>query len=190
MTDVLLFHHAQGQTKGFHTFADELRAAGHTVHTPDLYEGETFASLDEGVDHAREIGFGTLLERGEAAAAGLPAELVYAGFSLGAMPAQKLAQTRPGAKGALLFSAAFPASEFGGSWPQGVPLQIHMMEHDEWAMEDLPAARELVGTTEDAELFLYPGDRHLFADDSLADYDEQAASQLRERVLAFLKSVE
>jgi dienelactone hydrolase len=189
VVEVLLFHHAQGQTPGFLAFADELRAAGNTVHTPDLYEGKTFASLEEGVRHAQEVGFGTILERGEQAAADLPSELVYAGFSLGVMPAQKLAETRPGAKGALLFSAAFPASEFG-SWPQGVPLEIHMMESDEWAMEDLPAARELVEAVDGAELFLYPGDRHLFADSSLADYDEQAAAQLKERVLAFLKSVD
>jgi dienelactone hydrolase len=101
-----------------------------------------------------------------------------------------LAQTRPGSKGALLFHAAFPASEFGGSWPPGVPLQIHMMEDDEWAAEDLPAARELVETIDGAELFLYPGDRHLFADSSLPDYDESAATLLRKRVLAFLKGVE
>jgi dienelactone hydrolase len=189
MAEVVLYHHAQGQTPGFLEFADDLRVDGHTVHTPDLYEGKTFASLDEGVGHAKEIGFGTILERGEQAAAGLPSELVYAGFSLGVMPAQKLAQTRPGAKGALLFSAALPASEFG-SWPQGVPVQIHMMESDEWAQEDLPAARELVETVDGAELFLYPGDGHLFADSSLADYDEQAAAQLEERVLAFLRSVD
>ena len=188
MAEVLLFHHSQGQTPGFLAFADELRAARHTVHTPDFYEGKTFPSLDEGVKYAKEVGFGTISERGEAAAAGLPAELVYAGFSLGVMLAQKLAQTRPGAKGALLFSAAFPASEFG-AWPQGVPLQIHMMEEDEWAVEDLPAARELVKTVDGAELFLYPGDRHLFADSSLADYEGQAAAQLKERVLAFLKNV-
>ena len=185
----MLYHHAQGQTPGFLAFAEELRAAGHTVHTPDLYDGKTFASLDEGVGNAREVGFGTILERGEEAASDLPSELVYAGFSLGVMPAQKLAQTRPDAKGALLFSAAFPASEFGGSWPEGVPVQVHMMESDEWAMEDLPAARELVETVEGAELFLYPGDGHLFADSSLADYDDRAATQLKERVLAFLKSV-
>src|SRR5204862_7408838 len=115
---------------------------------------------------------------------------VYAGFSLGVMPAQKLVQTRPGAKGALLFSAAFPASEFADSWPEGIPLQIHMMESDEWAMEDLPAARELVETVDGAELFLYPGDRHLFADSSLPDYDESAATLLKQRVLAFLKGGE
>jgi dienelactone hydrolase len=190
MAEILLFHHAQGQTPGFLAFADELRAAGHTVHTPDLYDGNTFAALDDGVNYAREVGFGTIGERGKEAAAGLPSELVYAGFSLGVMPAQNLAQTRPGAKGALLFSAAFPPSEFGGPWPQGVPLQIHMMEDDEWATEDLPGARELAETADRAELFLYPGDRHLFADNSLPDYDESAATLLKQRVGAFLKDVE
>jgi dienelactone hydrolase len=190
MAEVLLFHHAQGQTPGFLTFADELRGSGHTVHTPDLYDGRTFEELDEGVGYAQEIGFDTVVERGRVAAESLPSELVYAGFSLGVLPAQMLAQTRPGAKGALLFSAAVPASEFGGTWPDGVPLQIHMMEKDEWALEDLPAARELVGTVDGAELFLYPGDGHLFADSSLPDYDESAAKLLAERVLAFLKSAD
>ena len=190
MAEVLLFHHAQGQTPGFIAFAKELGAAGHTVHTPDLYDGKTFASLDEGVGYAKQVGFDTILERCQLAARSLPNELVYAGFSLGVMGAQMLAQTRPGAKGALLLSAAFPASEFGGSWPPGVPLQIHMMEGDEWALEDLPAARELVETIEGAELFLYPGDGHLFADNSLPDYDENAAALLTERVLAFLNVIE
>jgi len=190
MAEVLLFHHAQGQTAGFLAFADELRAAGHVLHAPDLYDGKTFTDLNEGVGYAQEVGFGTIAERGRLAADDLPNELVYAGFSLGAMPAQMLAQTRPGAKGALLFSSAIPASEFGGSWPQGVPLQIHMMEGDEWALEDLPAARELTETIDGAELFLYPGDGHLFADNSLPDYDESAAMLLEQRVLAFLKDVE
>jgi dienelactone hydrolase len=189
VTEILLFHHAQGRTRGFLAFADALRAAGHVVHAPDLYDGRTFADLDEGVGYAKAVGFGTIGERGRLAADGLPNELVYGGFSLGALPAQLLAQTRPGAKGALLFSAAFPASEFGGSWPPGVPLQIHMMEGDEWAAEDLPAARELVQTIDGAELFLYPGDRHLFADSSLPDYDEGAATLLQQRVLAFLEGL-
>ena len=189
MAEVLLFHHAQGQTPGFLAFADDLRAAGHTVHAPDLYEGKTFPSIDEGVGYAKQVGFETILERGRLSAEGLPNELVYAGFSLGVMPAQLLAQTRPGAKGALLFSAAIPASEFGGPWPEGVPLQIHMMEADPWAEEDLPAARELEETV-GAELFLYPGDQHLFADNSLPDYDEAAATLLKQRVLGFLDNVE
>ena len=113
MAEILLFHHAQGRTPGVLAFADELRAGGHIVHTPDLYDGKTFADLDEGVGYAKEVGFGTILERGRSAADGLPSDLVYAGFSLGVMPAQSLAQTRQGASGALLFSAALPASEFG-----------------------------------------------------------------------------
>jgi dienelactone hydrolase len=190
VAEILLFHHAHGQTPGFLAFADELRAAGHVVHAPDLYDGKTFTDLDEGVAYAKKVGFATIGERGRRAADGLPNELVYAGFSLGVMPAQELAQTRPGGKGALLFSAAFPASEFGGSWPRGVPLQIHMMEDDPWSAEDLPAARELVEKAKGAELFLYPGDRHLFADNSLPDYDDGAAKLLKKRVLSLLRNIE
>jgi dienelactone hydrolase len=191
VAEVLLFHHAQGLTAGVLSFADELRAAGHVVHAPDLYDGKTFDDLDDGVGYAKEVGFDTIGERGRLAAEGLPNEIVYAGFSLGAMPAQELAQTRPGAKGALLFHSCIPPSEFGGPWPEAVPLQIHLMEADEWALEgDLDAARELDETVESAELHLYPGDRHLFADNSLPDYDESAATLLKQRVLSFLDSVD
>ncbi len=191
MAELLLFHHAQGLTAGCLSFADEVRAAGHVVHAPDLYDGKTFADLDDGVGYAREVGFDTIGERGRLAAEGLPNEIVYAGFSLGAMPAQMLTQTRLGAKGTLLLHGCVPPSEFGGSWPQGVPLQIHLMEADEWALEgDLDAARELDETVESAELFLYPGDRHLFADNSLPDYDESAATLLKQRVLSFLDNID
>jgi len=188
MAEILLFHHAQGQTEGFEAFADELRAAGHVVHAPDLYDGKTFAGLDDGVAHAKQVGFGALLERGVGAAEGLPAELVYAGFSLGVMPAQQLAQTRPGAKGALFFHACLPPSEFG-AWPDGVPVQIHAMDRDEWFEEDAAAARELVDEVESAELYLYSGKGHLFADSSLGDYDVEATALMKERVLAFLEGI-
>lgn len=186
MAEVLLFHHAQGLTPGVSAFAEDLGGAGHVVHTPDLYDGKTFDDLDEGVGYAREVGFGTILERGQAAAEGLPNELVYVGFSLGAMPAQMLAQTRPGARGAVLFHSAIPPSEFDGEWPEGVPLQMHIMEGDPWADEDLPVARELDETVDSAELFLYPGDQHLFADSSLPGYDEGATTLARQRVLSLL----
>jgi dienelactone hydrolase len=189
MADVLLFHHAQGQTEGFLAFADELRAAGHAVHAPDLYDGKTFADLDDGVGYAKEVGFDVILQRGADAAEGLPAELVYAGFSLGVMPAQMLTQTRPGAQGALLLSGCLPTSEFDSPWPDGVPVQIHGMEADEWFEEDLVAARELVDEAENGELFLYPGDGHLFADSSLGDFDQKAAALLKQRTLAFLEAV-
>jgi dienelactone hydrolase len=191
MTEILLFHHAHGLTPGVRAFADELRAAGHVVHTPDLYEGRVFDDLEEGLGYARETGFGEVIGRGVRAADDLPADVVYAGFSLGAMPAQQLAQNRPGAKGAILLHSAVPASEFGGEWPADVPLQIHLMEQDEFALEgDLDAARELDETVDRAELFLYPGDRHLFTDSSLAVYDEPAATQVKQRVLAFLDDIE
>jgi dienelactone hydrolase len=192
VAEVLLFHHAQGLTSGCVAFADELRTGGHVVHTPDLYEGKTFAELSEGVAYAEEIGFDTVVERGRLAGEALPPGVVYAGFSLGAMPAQMLAQTRPDAKGALLFHSCLPPSEFGGPWPKGLPLQIHMMDGDEWVLppnEDLAAARHLDETVEEAELFLYPGDRHLFADNSLPDYDQIAARLLRQRVLSFLDNL-
>jgi dienelactone hydrolase len=189
VAELLLFHHAQGQTKGFLAFADELRAVGHVVHAPDLFDGKTFEALDDGVGYAKQVGFGVILDRGVAAAEGLPAELVYAGFSLGVMPAQKLAQTRPGARGALLLNGCLPTSEFDAPWPERVPVQIHGMDADEWFDEDLAAARELVDEADDAELFLYPGDRHLFADSSLSDYDPEAAALLKQRALAFLDAV-
>jgi len=188
MAEVLLFHHACGLTSGCLAFAEELRTAGHVVHTPDLYDGKTFSELDDGVAYARDVGFDTIVERGRLAGQSLPNEAVYAGFSLGVVPAQMLAQTRPGAKGALLFHAAIPTAEFGGAWPDGVPLQIHTMQDDE--LGDVDEARELAATIESAELFLYPGDRHLFADNSLPDYDEGAARLLVERVLGFLGAVE
>ena len=193
MAELLLFHHAQGLTAGCLSFADDLRAAGHVVHAPDLYDGRTFAELGDGVGYAEQVGFDTIIERGRLAAESLQSELVYAGFSLGAMPAQMLAQTRPGTKGALLFHSCVPPSEFGGPWPQGVPLQIHMMEGDEWALppnEDLDVARRLAETIEGVELFLYPGDRHLFADSSLPGYDEGAATLLKQRVLRFLDEID
>jgi dienelactone hydrolase len=188
VAEVLLFHHAQGQTDGFLAFADELRAAGHVVHAPDLYDGETFADINDGVGYAKQVGFDVLIQRGAAAAEDLPAELVYGGFSLGVLPAQMLTQTRPGARGALLFHGCVPPSEFETPWPDGVPVQIHVMEEDEWADEDLVAARELVEEHDNAELFLYPGDGHLFADNSLPDFDEDAAALLKKRTLAFLEA--
>jgi dienelactone hydrolase len=189
MAEVLLFHHAQGQTEGFHAFADDLRQAGHTVHTPDLFEGRTFGSIDDGIGYADEVGFGEIIERGERAANELPGELVYAGFSLGVVPAQKLAQTRPGARGALLFYSCVPVSEFGPSWPADVPVQIHGMDADPIFVDegDLEAARAIVESTENAELFLYPGNQHYFADSSLPSYDEAATKLLTQRVLAFLE---
>jgi len=191
MAELVLYHHAQGLTKGVEAFAEELRRAGHTVHAPDLYEGHTFDTLDEGLAYAKRTGFGTIMERGLTAVEGLGGALVYAGFSLGVMPAQRLAQTRAGARGALLFHACVPVSEFGEAWPAGVPVQVHGMDADPFFADegDLDAARALVDSTERAELFLYPGKEHLFVDSSLPSYDQDAAALLTRRVLGFLERI-
>lgn len=194
MADVVLFHHVQGLTTGVVALADRLREAGHTVHTPDLFEGHTFATLEEGMAHARGIGFGAVAERGVAAADALDSPgLVYAGLSMGVCAAQQLAQTRPDARGALLLHACLPASEFGESWPAGVPVQVHGMDGDPFFTEedgDLDAARALVeAAPEQAELFLYPGEVHLFSDSSLPEFDAAATDRLVERALAFLARV-
>jgi dienelactone hydrolase len=185
-TQVVLYHHVQGLTDGVQAFADELRQAGHTVHTPDMFEGRTFGSIAEGIAFAREEGFGALAGRGVAAAEQIGPDAVYAGFSFGVMPAQQLAQTRPGARGALLMYSCLPVAEFGTAWPDGVPVQVHAKEDDPEFAEDRDAAQALVDSTEDAELFLYPGNEHLFADSSLPEYDAAAAALLMERVRAFL----
>ena len=188
MAEVVLFHHAQGLTPGVVAFADALRHARHVVHTPDLFGGRTFDSLEAGMGFVRELGFYEVIARGERAVEGLPEALVYAGFSLGVLPAQKLAQTRAGARGALLCYSCVPVSEFGPSWPEGVPVQVHGMDADPIFVGegDLENARALVEEADEAELFLYPGDRHTFADSSLPSYDAEAAALLTRRVLAFL----
>jgi dienelactone hydrolase len=191
MADVILFHHAQGQTPGFLAFADVLRAAGHTVHTPDLYDGQTFPTIDDGVAHAQSIGFGQMHARAEAFAASLPEAVVYAGFSIGVMDAQKLAQTRSGAVGAVLLDSCAPLGEFAPGWPAEVPVQIHGGGADPFFMDegDVEAARQVVEAAEDGELFTYDGCGHLFADPSAEAYDAEAAALVQQRVLEFLARV-
>ena len=190
MTEVVLFHHALGLTPGILGFADDLRRDGHTVHTPDLFDGRTFDTIDAGMAYTEQAGgFDEMFARGARAVDALPAEVVYIGFSLGVLNAQKLAQTRPGARGAVLAYACVPASFFG-PWPAEVPVRIHAMDADPIFNDegDAEAARALVKEAPDAELYLYRGDQHYFADSSLPSYDADAAGLLLERTLAFLRS--
>ncbi len=193
MTELLLFHHVQGLTAGMHAFADALRAGGHVVHMPDLFDGQTFSSIPEGLAHVERIGFDVMRERGVRCADGLPLDLVYAGFSFGVLPAQELAQTRAGARGALFFHSCLPirGQWAFGPWPPGVPVQIHGMDADPIFVGegDIDAAREIVATAADAQLFLYRGAQHYFADNSLASFDPEATRLLTQRVLAFLDRV-
>jgi dienelactone hydrolase len=177
MAEIVLYHHVMGLTPGVTAFADQLRAAGHVVHTPDLFDAHTFTTLEAGIAHARTVGFDTIIDRGVTVAEVLGPELVYAGFSMGVMP--------------LFFDSCLPVTEFGDRWPDGVPVQIHGMDADpEFAGGgDLDAAQALVDSTDQAELFLYPGDVHLFADSSLPTYDRSAAMLMTDRVLVFLSAL-
>lgn len=182
MAGVVVFHHALGLTGFVRRFADALRDAGHTVHTPDLFEGRTFETIEEGMAFSEELGGPpAVVERARAAVEPLPAEVFYVGFSLGVLPAQSLAQTRPGARGAVLCYAALPLGEWGdnwpAAWPEGVPLQLHILEGD----EDFEIAQGLAAAVPGAELFVYPGTEHYFA-----EHDVQAAALLTGRVLELL----
>ncbi len=194
MVEIAVFHHVMGVTDGVTALADELAAAGHLVHVPDLFEGHRFDSIDEGMAHVESVGFSTILERGAASVADLPGELVYVGVSLGVLPAQHLAMTRAGALGAVLLEACVPPGELGGDWPSAVPVQIHGMADDpNFAGEgDVDHARALVDSLGGggAELFVYPGDQHLFVDSSLPSYDRDAARRAVERTIEFLARID
>ncbi|MFC0029725.1 dienelactone hydrolase family protein [Micromonospora chaiyaphumensis] len=192
MAEIVLFHHIQGLTDGVRAFADGLRAGGHTVHTPDLFDGERPATLEEGAALTKRIGGAVLDERADRVVAALPKDLVYAGISFGAATAQRLAQTRPGARGALLYESCLPVTgEWAvGPWPDGVPVQIHGMDKDPFfALEgDVDSARELVAIVgpELGELFVYPGEAHLFTDGSLPSHDADATALVLRRSREFL----
>lgn len=195
MAEVVLFHHVQGLTNGVRRFAEQLREGGHVVHTPDLFDGARPPTIDDGVALTQSLGSDVLRARADAAVQGLPESLVYAGFSFGAGTAQRLAQTRPGALGALLYESCIPVTGDWafGPWPDGVPVQVHGMDQDPFfALEgDLDAARELVSIVgaDLAELFVYPGDVHLFTDSSLPSYDAEAAALVVQRSRQLLDSL-
>lgn len=184
MTEIVFFHHVQGQTEGFLALADELRAAGHVVHTPDYLAGRTFLTVEDGVVHRDELGQAELMRRAAAAVDGLPSEVVWMGASLGVVFAQLYAQTRPGALGLVSLYGALPVEAFDAPWPEGLPVQVHGMVDDPWMDWEAEVAPFEAATG--AEVFRYPGSGHLFGEVGNRDYDAEAATLLRERVLAFL----
>lgn len=187
MTEIVVFHSAYGRRPAVLEFADTVRAAGHVVHVPDLYDGEVFDSLEDGIAKRDSLGMPELARRATASVDGVPPDVIYAGFSLGCGPAQLLAQTRAGARGALLLHGALPAEAFESTWPAAVALEIHGMEDDPWF--DVGVARRLVEEAADRVLHCYPGDAHLFADAGLPDFDPAAAALMTERALAFFARV-
>lgn len=179
-THVVLFHSALGLTKSVRSFADQLRDDGHTVITPDLYDGQVFDNLDDGSKKRDELGIPELLRRANSAVEGLHADCVYAGFSMGAAAAQAVTIAKPGARGVILMHGAVPLQMLGVErWPD-VPTQIHVSESD--PLVDQPALTRFAVDSK-AELFKYPGNAHLFADESAS------AKLMLERVRNFVKRV-
>ena len=200
--EIILFHSVLGVRRGVTDAAERLRAAGHAVHVPNLYEdGVVFDDYDKGIAYVESIGsYAKLLKRTRAAVRDLPNDVVYAGFSNGGASAEYLAATRPGAKAALLFSAALPLEmllEIDGDpsqpWPSDVPVQVHYTVDDpfrdeQWTLDKFRQTVEASGSS--FAFYEYPGDGHLFTDASLPqEYDAEAAEQFWTRVLAFLSEV-
>ena len=187
MADVILFHHALGLTPGVQAFADRLRAAGHLVIVPDFYAGRTFDSIEAGVAYAEAEGFAAIVDRAIAAAQPLPSPVVVAGFSLGSLPAQKLAQAHRGVVGAILYHGGVPPDVFGGPWPEGLPAQVHVIEDDAW--NDIDEVEAFIAAS-DGQLLVYPGTGHLVADSSHPDYDPEIADEIVTQTLSFLEAVD
>ncbi len=196
MAEMVLFHSALGLRPGVTAAADRLRAAGHTVHAPDYYDGEVFEDLDDGLRKRDALGYAEIVRRAKEAVSGLPAGLVLAGVSLGAVPAELLAATAPGARGAVLMHAAIPVEGFGEfgveRWPAGVPMQVHYAAEDPWVeAEEVAALGDAVGRAGAAfEEHAYPGSGHLFADPDLPEYDRASSEAMWRRVLAFFDRVD
>ena len=198
MAEVVLFHSVLGLRPGVIAAADRLRSAGHTVHAPDLFDGEVSDDLDEGSRKEEELGYQEIARRSREAVAGLPAGLVFAGFSLGAVHAELLAASRPGALGAVLMHGAVPVEGLGeyfgvDRWPKGVPVQVHYAAEDPWveAEEEVAPLGEAVRRAGAAfEEHAYPSSGHLFADPDLPEYDRASSEEMWRRVLAFLDRID
>ena len=184
MAEILLFHHAGGLTEGVLAFAQTLQDAGHTVHTPDLFDGRTFDDVQHGVAYAGALGEESFAAKAAEIVSSLPNDLVYGGMSMGAARAAEQVLARPGAKGAFFLYGAIAPSWWQATWPAGVPSQAHVNEHDE--RREPEAEEEYLAQVPGAELFVYPGSGHLLAEPGHPDCDEEAADLATSRVLTFL----
>jgi dienelactone hydrolase len=198
MAEVVVFHSVLGLRPGVLGAADRMRPAGHTVHTPDLFEGEVFDDIDDGMRKEESLGYREIARRTEEAVTGLPAGLVFAGFSMGISYAEWLTASRPGALGAVLMHGAVPVealTEYFGveRWPAGVPVQVHYAVDDPWVeveQEVVPLGEDVRGAGAEFEEYVYPGSAHLFADPDLAEYDRASSEAMWERVIAFLDRID
>lgn len=195
MAEVVLFHSIFGLRPAIGEAADRLRAAGHTVHTPDLFDGHTFDDYEPAFAWAKESGIGDRVDDlTRAAVESLPSDLVFAGYSYGGYCAEMLAATRPGARGLVLFHSAIALKDLQvPSWPASVPVQVHYALDDPYReqeeLESFGASVHASGASFELYDYAIPG--HLFGDRGLAnEYHEESAALLYTRVLAFLAEVD
>ncbi|MFD8871209.1 dienelactone hydrolase family protein [Streptomyces sp. NPDC059590] len=187
---ILLLHSMYGLRPAVHAAADRLRAAGHEVHVPDLFEGRTADSAEEGMALKEEIGGDELLRRAVIAAAPLSDRgVVYAGFSLGGSIAQNLALGDEKARGLLLLHGTSDLPDDAAT--DGLPVQLHVADPDPFEPHDWLNAWYLrMGRAgADVEIYRYPGAGHVFTDPELPDYDEEAAEATWKVALGFLSEV-
>lgn len=181
----MLFHSVYGLRPAVLGAAEMLRAAGHRVVAPDLYGGPVASSIEEGFAISERVGWAAIMGRARAAVQDVPAGAVLAGISMGSGVAGELLAERPGAAGLLLLNG------FGGRPRAGLPVQVHVGEADSMFPPDAVAAwaRGMTAGGAVVEVFSYPGVRHFFTDEGVAEYDEGAAGLAWRRSRGFLAAV-
>jgi dienelactone hydrolase len=188
MAEIVLFHHAGGLMPGVLDLAEKLRVVGHTVHTPDLFEGHTFDDVNDGVAWAQGIGQEVFADRAKAFVRTVPSEeLVYGGLSMGCARAAEQVLFRQGALAAFFLYGAIDPAWWNKRWPADVPAEAHLTESDPW--RELEAEEGFKARIPRHELFTYPGQGHLFMEPDHPDYDEELAHIVTSSLIDFLDEV-
>ncbi|AXE82711.1 dienelactone hydrolase family protein [Streptomyces atratus] len=188
--NIMLFHSTYGLRPAVHAAAHRLRAAGHEVQVPDLFEGHTFETVEEGMAFKEEVGKDELLRRAVLAAAPYSDRgLVYAGFSFGASTAQTLALGDEKARGLLLFHGTSDIAE--NATVDELPVQLHVADPDPFETHDWLNSwyLQMQRTGADVEVYRYPGAGHLFTDPELPDHDAASAELAWKVALGFLATL-
>ncbi|GAA1350407.1 dienelactone hydrolase family protein [Streptomyces beijiangensis] len=185
MAHVALFHSVLGLRSAELLAAERLRGAGHEVVTPDLFGGETAATLDEGFRVVDRVGWAAVVAAAREALGGMPEETVLAGVSMGTGVVGEVWAERPAAGGVLLLHGV---ADLPGSVRPGLRVQLHAAEPDGFAPGERVAALGRAAREAGAELevFRYPGAGHFYTDRELPDHDPAAAELTWQRVLDWL----
>ncbi|MEU2679727.1 dienelactone hydrolase family protein [Streptomyces sp. NPDC007107] len=188
--NIMLFHSTYGLRPAVHASAERLRAAGHEVRVPDLFEGHTFETVEEGMAFKEQVGKDELLKRAVLAAAPYSDQgLVYAGFSFGASVAQTLALGDAKARGLLLLHGTSDIAE--NASVDELPVQLHVADPDAFESPDWLNSwyLQMQRTGADVEIYRYPGAGHLYTDPELPDFDQDAAELTWKVALGFLATL-